>query len=147
MFEIIITAIRELQNEVQLRGSCRHRTRRYSNHLRTRVRWSEMHETELVKRATRAYFRRFGDNADIPSNSSGLRRVSEDLELLARLIGKRIAAKEYIVLENANGILAVYRITGDRIRYVSAEELPVALGTMGFGATRLPARAYVRKKA
>ena len=49
-------------------------------------------DTELVKRATRAYFRRFGQNAQQPSHHSGI---------------ERNGAKKYVVLQNTTGILAV----------------------------------------
>ena len=51
---------------------------------------------ELTSRAFTAYFRRHGELADQPANTSG---VVEHEGL------------QYVVLHNANGVLAVYRVT------------------------------------
>ena len=51
---------------------------------------------ELTSRAFTAYFRRHGELADQPANTSG--EVVHD-------------GLKYVVLHNANGVLAVYRVT------------------------------------
>lgn len=62
----------------------------------------------LVSRAVRAYSRRFGTDAIQPANTS---QVMDH------------GGKNYVVLRNCNGILALYQITAsDRLRYV--DEVP-----------------------
>ena len=65
-------------------------------------------EEELTKRAIRAYFsrvyRELGVMALYPSNASGI---------------EKHGGKEYVVLRNVNGVLAVYEIRNDRLRGVS----------------------------
>ena len=53
---------------------------------------------EMVKRATAAWFRSGGN--DQPAHTSGVREYG---------------GKKYVVLDNINGVLAVYRIKNDGI--------------------------------
>lgn len=62
----------------------------------------------LVGRAVRAYSKRFGPYANQPASTSDVMDHG---------------GKNYVVLHNCNGILAIYQITtSDRLRYV--EEAP-----------------------
>jgi len=61
-------------------------------------------EDDIKRRAFKAYFKRFGECADQPSSDVGF---------------FEIAGKDYVVLSNVNGILAVYRICNDgRLKFL-----------------------------
>lgn len=65
---------------------------------------------DLVKRATRSYFRRFGGGAPIPSDAS---RV------------EMIRGEQIVVLRDINGDLAKYKIDrGGKLRLVTAQAIP-----------------------
>jgi hypothetical protein len=60
-------------------------------------------ETELTARAITAYYnarRKLGGAIDAPANTSGLREID---------------GLAYIVLENVNGVLAVFRLRNDGV--------------------------------
>lgn len=66
-----------------------------------------MSEKEFETKLFRAYFRRFGKNAPYPSSN---------------IDHAEIDGKPYVVLSNAYGILAVYRIRNDNtLKYVSVK--------------------------
>jgi hypothetical protein len=57
-------------------------------------------EDELLRRAIAAHFRSGGEYADMPSRNSEVRDFEE---------------KQYVVLRNVNGTLAVYRVRNDGV--------------------------------
>lgn len=70
-------------------------------------------EDELVQRAFRKYFGRYGKNAMQPSNTSGI--VNH-------------AGQDYVGLEDVNGVLAVYGITPNETLWeLATEKLPKGL--------------------
>ena len=99
---------------------------------------SGMNESELVKRACTAYARRCeqaGGGFPNPANDSGAEKHD---------------GKEFIVLRNVRGILAVYVIIRGRIRYVREDQRPEVLGgrrkSLVPEGYRLPDRLYARKQ-
>ena len=62
-------------------------------------------EETIEEKAFRAYFRRFGENAPCPSR---------------HMNWAELRGKDYLVLSNVNGVLAVYRVYHDgRIKWVN----------------------------
>ena len=71
--------------------------------------------TQLIDRAMRAYFRRFGTNAPQPANTSCVVEV------------RNPRAAWVVVLRNVRGELARYRVTPSGLRFVN-EGRPDLLG-------------------
>ncbi len=69
-------------------------------------------DDDAMNRAERAYFRRYGRQADIPANYSGV---------------EHYRGRDYAVLRNGRGTLAVYLVGPHRIRQL--DEWPRALDT------------------